>query len=748
MYLPQKPYLPQGDLATLVAYPHPSSLSEEQLGALLAEVDLAHLLQRRDETHWQLSLGEQQRLNIARLFYHRPQFAILDECTSSCSVQVEQMLYRRCRELGIAFVTICHRPALKEFHDLQLNLIGDGTYEVFPIPHSEEEQSRAVREQSMHSASFAGSTEEQFAAARSEPYRALAAVPPSPRRSLLGQLSRLFAIVLPESRAKLALFAAAIAARTALGFAFGRVSGQLLQAALQRDGAAFVRALLRHVALDVAAGVVDEATTLAQNQVAVAWARSLTSRLVSVYFRDQFFYNSKHMDRRVPDADARLLEAQDLASALSASFAGSLAPLVDIVVFGVALSRELGPGGLRPLLGYAAMAAGVLALASPSHRRLNTREKELESAYRDVQTRVKANAESVAFLAGGKVEHKAADQAVAQLTAHLYQMNRAQSLFKFVLFGVYQDVDSYSSMITVPRLLTGLLQLQRGASASDAVAASRNQFLAAATERVLGSAGKLSSLAESVASLLSSSQRVIELLDVADQLHRVRRSENAATVDSQAAAIELRHVDVVTPDGCCLLKDLSVAIPPGQSLFVSGVNGSGKTSLFRVMAGLWPARGGSEAAVVRPPSLSLVPQRPYAWGGSLAQQVTYPRMDRGEDRARIQEALELAGIGYLAGRFDKGLDTVVAWEDTLSLGEQQRLAFARLYYQLPAFVVLDECTDAVSVDQEEQLYRLLLERGITCITISKRLSQTLAKFHSMHLHCGHPSLLGFDLSQI
>jgi ATP-binding cassette subfamily D (ALD) protein 3 len=299
----------------------------------------------------------------------------------------------------------------------------------------------------------------------------------------------------------------------------------------------------------------------------------------------------------------------------------------------------------------------------------------------------------------------------------------------------------------VPRLLTGLLQLQRSGGAVDAAAASRNQFLAAAAERVLGSAGKLSSLAESVASLLSSSQRVIELLDVADQMHRARRLLPSAAASADATAIEVRHVDVVTPDGCCLMQNLSLSVAPGQSLFVSGVNGSGKTSLFRVMAGLWPARG-PEAAVVRPASLSLVPQRAYAFGGSLAQQVTYPRTDRSEDRARIEEALELAGIGYLAGRFDKGLDTAVAWEDTLSLGEQQRLGFARLYYQLPAFVVLDECTDAVSVDQEERLYRLLLERNITCITISKRLSQSLAKFHSQHLRCGNSTLAGFELSQI
>ncbi len=576
VYLPQKPYLPLGDLATLITYPNPAaSLSDEDLSALLLEVDLGHLLARRNELSWEgLSLGEQQRLSIARLLYHRPAFAILDECTSSCSVQVEEMLYRKCRELGIAFVTICHRPALKEFHDAQLNLTGDGGYEVAALEHEASARPARRDDRSMHTVSFVGTREEQWAAFRSEPYKGLKAVSATPSRSLMGQLGRLFAIVVPESKAKLVLFSAAIAARTALGFAFGRVSGQLLQAALQRDGAAFAAALARHMALDVAAGVVDEATTLVQNQVAVGWARSLTNRLVRVYFRDHFFYNGKHMDRRIRDADARVLEAQDLASALSACFAGSVAPLVDMTVFGVALYRELGAGGLKPLLAYAAVAAGVLALASPNHKQLNTKEKELESTYRMLQTRIKANAESVAFLAGGKVEEKAANHAVAQLTTHLLRMNRAQSFFKWVLFSVYQDMDSYSSIVTVPKLLTGLLQLQHLASVGDAVAASRNQFLSAATERVLSSAGKLSGLAESVSSLLSSSQRIIELLDVADQMHRTGRFA-PTSISRDSEAIEMRHVDIVTPDGCCLMKDLSVSIAPTESLFVTGVNGSG-----------------------------------------------------------------------------------------------------------------------------------------------------------------------------
>merc|ERR1711916_15581 len=126
----------------------------------------------------------------------------------------------------------------------------------------------------------------------------------------------------------------------------------------------------------------------------------------------------------------------------------------------------------------------------------------------------------------------------------------------------------------------------------------------------------------------------------------------------------------------------------------------------------------------------------------LAQQVTYPHTGK-YDETKVIEALNKAGIGYLVDRYDKKTEMVLPWEDTLSLGEQQRMSFARLYYQLPKFCVLDECSDAVSVDQEEKLYKGLEELGITCITISKRL--VLPNFHQKELKCGVANEKGFEI---
>ena len=115
-------------------------LTDELLHELLGRVDLAYLLDQASDqdTNWEekLSLGETQRLAMARLFYHKPTFAILDECTSGVSTAMEERLYSMCAELGITCITISHRPALQQFHDLKLELDGRGSYTLTPISHT------------------------------------------------------------------------------------------------------------------------------------------------------------------------------------------------------------------------------------------------------------------------------------------------------------------------------------------------------------------------------------------------------------------------------------------------------------------------------------------------------------------------------------------------------------------------------------------------------------------------------------
>jgi ABC-type uncharacterized transport system fused permease/ATPase subunit len=141
----------------------------------------------------------------------------------------------------------------------------------------------------------------------------------------------------------------------------------------------------------------------------------------------------------------------------------------------------------------------------------------------------------------------------------------------------------------------------------------------------------------------------------------------------------------------------------------------------------------------------------YSVLGSLADQVLYPKTMKADQRTpeiekKMMDALERVGVDYLISETRFSWDEVKKWEDTLSGGEQQRLGLARLFYHVPRFAVLDECTDAVSVDVEKSLYTRLLEKGVTCITISKRLA--LQEFHDREFKLGVPNEKGWELSDI
>ena len=209
--------------------------------------------------------------------------------------------------------------------------------------------------------------------------------------------------------------------------------------------------------------------------------------------------------------------------------------------------------------------------------------------------------------------------------------------------------------------------------------------------------------------------------------------------------------------GTCCASGLSFKVEPGKPLIVTGPNASGKSSLFRMIGGLWEIQSGNiqrpcdvNSNHLKPEHVFLVPQKPYSVRGSLADQITYPKKIAPEDRTeeietQLLEMLKLVQVDYLVDRYtikddatgkvlESGWNAVMKWEDVLSLGEQQRIGCARLFYINPSFAVLDECTSAVSVDVEEKLYRHAHSQGITSITISQRLA--LEEFHTQELKLG------------
>lgn len=199
---------------------------------------------------------------------------------------------------------------------------------------------------------------------------------------------------------------------------------------------------------------------------------------------------------------------------------------------------------------------------------------------------------------------------------------------------------------------------------------------------------------------------------------------------TESDSVEFADVPIVSPNGDVLVRKLSFTVHPGEHLLIVGPNGCGKSSLFRILGGLWPVYGGS----VKKPSFEnifYIPQRPYLSRGSLRQQIIYPDGVR-EMRAKgvgdsdLYEILSILEITSITDR-PNGWDAEDEWRDVLSGGLQQRVAMARLFYHKPQFAILDECTSSVTLEIEKVMYEAAKKLGITLMTVSHR--RSLWKYH-------------------
>jgi len=238
-----------------------------------------------------------------------------------------------------------------------------------------------------------------------------------------------------------------------------------------------------------------------------------------------------------------------------------------------------------------------------------------------------------------------------------------------------------------------------------------------------------------IADWSASGRRVASLLVSIDSLReaegeggfgRINRDIDAR--DPDGAALRLKDLAVALNDGTAVVNETDVAIKPGERVLVAGESGSGKSTLVRAIAGLWPW-GGGDVDIQSGARISLLPQRPYVPIGTLRRAVAYPAAADSVDKEKLAHALELVGLGHLVEQIDED----APWDQTLSGGEKQRLAFARLLVQRPDIIVLDEATSALDPGSQDKMMEMISQElhATTILSVGHR--PELERFHDRKL---------------
>jgi putative ATP-binding cassette transporter len=464
--------------------------------------------------------------------------------------------------------------------------------------------------------------------------------------------------------------------------------------ALERKDVATVTFAIGLVLVLVVVSAATSAGLLhARMQLQVRWRQWLTRALIVRWIENRHFYQLTVVDTEADNPEARIAEDGRLSIELLVDFSlGLLNALLAAVSF---IGILWVVGGAITIAGYTI--PGYMVWACLAYCTLTTltmyllgkrlvnrveRKAAAEAQFRYELTRVKDNAETIALIGGDDDERKRLDETYSYLLRRWLRVITWQVRMTWLNGANMVLVPVVPLLLGAPKYLSGDLTLGSLMQAATAFA------------QVQVALNWLADNAMRLADWFASSRRVSQLTNAIERLERslgpLRNGKGIEIEPSPDDMVHLRDLDIEQYDGKLMIDGAETTIAPGEKVLVKGDSGTGKSTLIRAIAGLWPWGAGR---ILKPDNaeIAFMPQRPYFPLGTLRQALLYPHPDQKVDEAKIEDALVRCGLDHLITR----LDEVENWSQVLSGGEQQRAAFARVIIHPPDVLIMDEPTSSL-----------------------------------------------------
>ncbi len=529
---------------------------------------------------------------------------------------------------------------------------------------------------------------------------------------------------------------------TGVGLLWTMGYGNLMTAMSEKSGSAIMKEIGKLVCLLAFVVPTSVINTYVNARFRMRWTRYMTERLLGLYFTSQNYYKINTDSTQIDNPDEVIYD--QIPTFTSNAFyliTDNISTVFDACAYSWLLIR------LSPSLFFLTIAICVVStlLINRIGKKLFALEAlhiQLQANFRFALARVRIFAESIAFYGGDRREeevNRRSFNTALQCNLRIIALNRWINAFERT-FG-YLPIMIPIAYLT-PAYLRGTFALGQITQATQSfnILAYCFAFFVKRYDWLVNAGASLERLtrfADFVNREVKPELRAFEPLQpvnhlAAGQMHAngVTKSEIITNELPTGNELTVANVTLYTPGSSprVLVRDVDLRLNPGERLLIVGASGIGKTSFLRAIAGLWTAGSGS---ITRPEKKDafFMPQRPYCVLGSLREQLTYPHDEEHSDEALL-EALSCVGLAHLASR-DGGLDAIENWADVLSVGETQRIAFARLALSDAKLVIIDEGTSALDAKSEEHAMAIVQRKGRIVVSVGHRPS--LVKFHDFVL---------------